>query len=99
MTHKTKQVSLSRIYLDNQNPRHDPIDNEPEIVAHLIAHEKVKSLAADIAIRGTSPLERLAAIPHADKKNFFIAVEGNRRVCALKLLNDPDKAPDRKSVV
>lgn len=94
MSHKPKQVSLGRIYLDNQNPRHDPIDNEPEIVAHLIAHEKVKALAADIAIRGTSPLERLAAIPHADKKNFFIAVEGNRRLCALKLLNDPDKAPE-----
>lgn len=94
MQYRTKQVPLSKIYLDNDNPRHDPIDNEPEIVAHLIAHEKVKNLAADIAKRGTSPLERLAAIPHSVAKSSFIAVEGNRRVCALKLLADPDKAPE-----
>ncbi|VVE80247.1 hypothetical protein [Pandoraea sputorum] len=94
MQYKTKRVSLRRIYLDNINPRHDPIDNEPDIVAHLIAHEQVKALAADIAARGTSPLERLAAVPHTVAKNSFIAVEGNRRVCALKLLSDPEKAPE-----
>jgi len=94
MQYKTKQVPLSRLYLDNENPRHDPIDNEPEIVAHLITHEKVKNLAADIARRGTSPLERLAAVPHSVAKNSYIAVEGNRRICALKLLADPEKAPE-----
>ncbi|WP_277188622.1 hypothetical protein [Caballeronia sp. BR00000012568055] len=94
MTNETKTLQLRRIYLDNDNPRHDPIDNEPEIVAYLVAREKVKELAANIAERGTSPLERLAVVPHGVAKNAFIAVEGNRRLCALKLLSDPEKAPD-----
>ena len=89
-----RPVDLARVFLDNVNPRHDPIDNEPEIIAHLLAKEYVKPLARDIAERGSlSPLERLALIPHARVDGAFVSVEGNRRVCALKLLSDPDKAP------
>src|SRR5688500_8905980 len=88
-------VDLARVYLDNVNPRHDPIDNEREIIAHLLAREYVKPLARDIAERGSlSPLERLAVIPHPSVRDAYISVEGNRRVCALKLLADPEKAPD-----
>ncbi|MEI7298262.1 hypothetical protein WCQ02_39820 [Paraburkholderia tropica] len=94
MSFEPKHIELRRIYLDNTNPRHDPIDNEPDIVAHLIAHEKVKALASDIAEKGTSPLERLAVVPHGRARNSYIAVEGNRRLCALKLLADPEKAPE-----
>jgi hypothetical protein len=86
-------VPLNKIYLDNENPRHEPIDNESEIIKTLIKDEKVKKLASDIASSGsTSPLERMAAIHHSTAKNSFIAVEGNRRLCALKLLSDPDLA-------
>ncbi len=92
--HKFDQIDLSHVYLDNINPRHNPIDNEPEIISYLIARELVKPLARDIAARGTlSPLERLALIPHPKVKGAFLSAEGNRRICALKLLSDPDKAP------
>ncbi|WP_155631218.1 hypothetical protein [Burkholderia stagnalis] len=94
MTFEPKHIELRRIYLDNANPRHDPIDNESDIVAHLIAYEKVKALASDIAEKGTSPLERLAVVPHDLARNSYVAVEGNRRLCALKLLADPEKAPE-----
>lgn len=87
-------VDLAHVFLDNFNPRHDPIDNEPEIIAHLLAREQVKPLARDIAQRGSlSPLERLALVPHSRVRGAFISLEGNRRVCALKLLADPEKAP------
>lgn len=93
MTYLIKEIDVSRIYLANENPRHDPIENEPEIIQHLIAHENVKPLARHIANAGhTSPLERIAVIEHPKIKNAFIAAEGNRRVCAIKLLADPDKA-------
>lgn len=93
MTYSFKEIDLQRIYLDNNNPRHDPIENESEIIHHLIAHEKIKTLARHIAKAGhTSPLERIAVVAHPKVKNAFIAAEGNRRVCAIKLLADPDKA-------
>jgi hypothetical protein len=95
MAHTTQVVPLQKIYLDNENARYDPIDSEPEITAHLIAHEYVRALARDIVRRGsTSPLERMAVIPHPEITNAYITAEGNRRLCALKLLHEPDKAPE-----
>ena len=93
MTYSVKEVDLGRIYLDNNNPRHDPINNEAEIISHLIANEGVKPLARHIAKAGrTSPLERIAVVAHPKVKGAYVAAEGNRRVCAIKLLADPDKA-------
>ncbi len=92
-TVKTQEIDISKVYLDNQNPRHDPIDNEPQVIAHLLAHERVRQLARSIAELGTSPLERFAVTPYPDLKGVFVSLEGNRRLCALKLLHDPDKAP------
>lgn len=86
-------VPLHRIYLDNENPRHDPIDNEREIIAYLLRKERVGKLAMDIAEHGTSPLDRLGVIEHPAVPGSYVALEGNRRVCALKLLIDPEKAP------
>lgn len=91
--HSNKVVKIEHIYLDNKNPRHDPIDSEPEIIAHLIAKEGVKALARSISKLGsTSPLERVAVVQHGKAKDRFVSAEGNRRICALKLLSDPAKA-------
>lgn len=93
MSHEIKEVELSRIYLDNNNPRHDPIENEQEIINYLLKKERIKPLARHIAESGNmSPLERLAVVAHPKVKDAYIAAEGNRRICALKLLSDPDKA-------
>lgn len=92
-----KSVAISRIYLDPVNPRHDPINNEREIIAHLLKTEDIRPLAKSISLLGsTSPIELLALAPHPTAKNRFNAAEGNRRICALKLLSDPDKAPTEK---
>lgn len=86
-------VQLHRIYLDNENPRHPPIESEGEIISKLFSAEKVKGLAEDIVRHGVSPLDRMGVIPHPKVSGAYIAVEGNRRLCALKLLHDPEKAP------
>lgn len=88
-----RAVSIASLHLDPENPRHDAIDNEPEIIAALY-RKGVPKLAAHIAEHGLSPLERLAVMKHDKVKNRYIALEGNRRVCALKLLRDPSKAPN-----
>lgn len=93
MSYKTQMVGLQRVYLNNENPRHDPIDDEPQIIEYLLGKEQVTNLAKDIAKLGLSPLERLGVMPHPVAADSFVALEGNRRLCALKLLSDPDKAP------
>lgn len=86
------KVSLDNIYLDNKNPRHDPLENEREIIALLLKDEDVKPLARHIAMAGLSPLELIALAPHATVAGAYIPAEGNRRMCVLKLLADPDRA-------
>ncbi|MGB7432902.1 MAG: hypothetical protein WA921_10600 [Ahrensia sp.] len=87
-----KYVSLSRIALDFVNPRHEPMDSPEDVVEYLCKNEDVLPLARDISKHGVNPLELLAVLPGM-KRGTYIAKEGNRRVCALKLLTDPDLAP------
>ena len=92
-------AALSRLHLDSHNPRHNITEDEPLIIEQLVSGEQILPLAEDICERGLSPLERLAAIPHPTLAGHFVMVEGNRRLCSLKLLRDPAKAPasDRKA--
>ena len=92
-------VNLDRIFLDLKNPRHKPYDTENEVIEYLCEQEKVLQLAKDIKKNGLSPLGLFAVIPDEEgpdnaKRTYFV-VEGNRRVCALKLLDDPERAPSK----
>jgi hypothetical protein len=90
-------VAVDRIFLDLDNPRHDELDSEPAAIERLCRNEQILSLAEDIAINGLNPLENFAVTPahHSGKRssNSYIVIEGNRRICALKLLHDSDRAP------
>ncbi len=97
---KMQLAKISRIQLDLTNPRHEPMETEAEVIQWMLSHEKVRQLASHIVrVGGMSPLELMAVVPHPKLGASFITAEGNRRLCALKLLNDPDKAskePDRR---
>lgn len=93
MAYEPKTIALSKIYLDPENPRHEALPDEQAIIHYLIAEEQVRKLAKDIAEAGSlSPLEPIAVIQHSKVKSGYTVVEGNRRICSLKLLADPDKA-------
>jgi len=92
-------VELNRIFLDPENPRHEPCETQGEIIEFLCQNENIYQLAKDIREHGLNPLELFALIPDDeglddDKETFFVA-EGNRRICALKLLDDPELAPSK----
>ncbi len=90
-------VPLTRLHLDPENPRHDPILDEDKIVAQLFGAEKALAIAKDIVAKGAiSPLDRIGVIEMEDNPGHYIVVEGNRRTCALKVLHDPRKAPNSK---
>lgn len=92
-------VPLGRVFLQLDNPRHDPVKSEADAIAKLCDKEDVLPLARDIVRYGLSPLERFAMVPAGSKRRSskpdtsYLVAEGNRRICALKLLNDPDLAP------
>lgn len=93
-------VPVGRIFLALENPRHEPFESEAQVIEYLCEKEDVYPLARDIQKHGLNPLERLALIPlkkrqGKDGPTSYYAAEGNRRVCALKLLLDPELAPAR----
>jgi hypothetical protein len=89
-------LPIRRLHLDSLNPRHEPLARDAEVIEQLCDKEFVAELAEDIATRGAlSPLEVLGVIPFDGNPGHYIAVEGNRRVCALILLSDPSRAPSR----
>ncbi len=92
-------ISLDRIFLNHENPRHEPYDTQSQTIDWLCANEEVLQLARDITGHGISPLDRFGVYKDLDTggtDETFIAGEGNRRLCALKLLTDPDLAPPQR---
>jgi hypothetical protein len=88
-----KPVPIGRIFLDRSNPRHEPLTTEDEVIEYLCDKEEVWPLARDITAIGLNPLERVALVHIKGQKDAYTMAEGNRRLCALKLLADPDRAP------
>jgi hypothetical protein len=93
-----ESIEIDRIFLYEENPRHEPIEAEPEIIEYLCKDEQVYNLARSISEAGTNPLQLLGVVQipgsgAAATKKVYQAWDGNRRVCAIKLLNDPDLAP------
>lgn len=92
------EVDVDRIFLDQENPRHKPYDSQSEVIEYLCTHESILSLARDISANGLNPIEQFALIPDDGADNCpstYVVAEGNRRICALKLLHDPDLAPSK----
>jgi len=86
-------IRTDRIFLDNDNPRHHPYQDQADTIEYLCRKENVLPLARDIVRHGVNPLEIFALLRSPNSKTSYIAGEGNRRLCAIKLLNDPDLAP------
>lgn len=93
-----KSISINSILLDSENARHGEKHSQSEIYKWMTSGQvaqKVLRLAADIAAKGLSPLDGMGVMPSkAGEKEPWIVVEGNRRVAALKFLNNPKLCPD-----
>lgn len=86
-------VPFNKLHFDPQNPRRNPMEDEAEIRQVLCEDEGVVQLATHIAAHGLNPLARIAVIDHPKLAGHYIVPEGNRRLCALQLLRDPQRAP------
>ena len=91
-------IPVERIHLYEENPRHGAITDPSEIIKVLLQDEQVYELAKSIAEHKTNPLELLGVVEITEEgatEPSYEVWEGNRRVCAVLLLNDPDLAPPK----
>lgn len=80
-------VPLDKLLLDTNNPRIRAGSDQPDCIERLLRKPKqLLALARDIAGNGLSTAPILA---EPVKGGNFIVWDGNRRVTALKLLNEP----------
>ncbi|MFS8182110.1 hypothetical protein ACMG4P_11215 [Pseudovibrio denitrificans] len=91
---KEKNIYVSNIILDLENPRYDKCKSQSDAIASLCKTEQIYALAKDIMENGLNPLEKFALLEvKEDGKRQYVVLEGNRRACALTLLKTPKKGP------
>lgn len=86
-----KEIEVERLAVDLDNFRIGEQDN-PRAAYHAILEEQKESLsnlAADIIDHGLNPAELAIVYPDPEKEGQYVAVEGNRRLTALRLLDTP----------
>lgn len=85
-------VPLKSLNLDISNPRFATAgSSQTEAIQQLFDTSKILELAEEILKLGYFDNEQPIALATDGK---YTILEGNRRVCCLKTLNDPDLTPD-----
>jgi hypothetical protein len=89
-------IATERLSVDLSNFRIGEMDTPREAYRAMIEEEKeyLTNLAGDIIEHGLSPAERFIVAPNPEEPGTFIVHEGNRRVVALTLLENPALAVD-----
>jgi len=91
------QLPLSSIYLDPNNPRFvnsnwitvpdENIDNptiQEQVRIRLIDNFSIEKLKMSMEVNGYLPIDRV--IVREFKKDHYVTLEGNRRICAAKMI-------------
>lgn len=84
-------VSINDIELDPENPRlPESVDRDQQHMLDYIAEStSIEELMQAIGENNYFTGEPIIVIPHPHRDGKFVVVEGNRRLTAVKLLNDP----------
>ncbi|MEX2149008.1 MAG: hypothetical protein WD793_02235 [Steroidobacteraceae bacterium] len=99
MEFERELIPLAKLRLNKENDRHGPLPSEHEAIEWLLTHhsEHMVNIAENIAAHGLSPIESILVLPAGDESpGDYIVWEGNRRVAALKLLDDSNRCHDAK---
>lgn len=93
---KRESVPINLILLSDDNPRLDKSFGEDEAVSKMLLDQKEKlyELAIDICEYGFNPLDTIGVYKSDKYDGFYEVGEGNRRICALKMLINPERIRD-----
>lgn len=97
MKYERKSIPLSSLEIHHKNPRFPVAENQREAIIIMLEKQQNKlfNLAQDIAINGLNPTQLILVTPSKKTKKMFCVLEGNRRVTALKLLNNVNLIPEK----
>lgn len=93
LEHEDVNVSFSKLHFDPINPRGEPEADEEKVRKLFGAQPETLILATHLAENGQNPLDRIGIIKHPRLPGHYVIREGNRRLCAMQLLRDPNRAP------
>lgn len=88
------EIAIADLQLDQANPRFGWLESQADCIEIMFEEygDYITKIATHIAKFGLSP-EPIVILN--DKKNWIVK-EGNRRVLALKVLNNPNEAPENR---
>lgn len=96
-----KNIKLDDLKFDARNPRLpmrlQGITDESKVIDYMVKYGNIVELMLSIAETGYSDAEPLLVV--GEFKDNYIVVEGNRRLAALKLLNNPELAKVRSQSI
>src|ERR1700691_6473252 len=86
-----KPLKIDRLDLDLENPRITLATDQRDAMQKILNEQKVRliNLAESIAVKGLNPMDRCLVMRSDARADKFVVLEGNRRVLAAKLLNNP----------
>lgn len=94
-------IKVENLVFDPKNPRVPQslqgIKDEAKIIEYMVLYGNVTDLMLSIAETGYSDAEPLLVV--RDDKGKYVVVEGNRRLAALKLLNNPNLTDIRVKLI
>ena len=91
MTDEIRSAPLDALLLDPENPRlpESVKRDQRSMLDYISQATSIEELMDAIAQNGFFPGEPLIVVPDATQADKFVVVEGNRRLTAVKLLQDP----------
>ena len=87
------RIPISNLLVDTNNPRLADIQsNQTETIRAIASQQKSKllTLANDIIEYGMDPSTLPVVTPLEQDSEHYVVYEGNRRIVALKILENPD---------
>ena len=102
MSQRIENVELGNLQLDLFNPRLPKTKqgkNEGVVVEYLLLEAATLELMESIGENNFFVGEMLLVIPNKEEPGKYIVIEGNRRLTAVMLLNNPELAKVKKAAI
>src|SRR5271156_6061738 len=87
-----RQLKIADMLLDLENPRISKAGGQNDALQKILEDQDAKLVAlADSIVEngGLNPMDRLLVIRSSDNVGKYVVIEGNRRLAAAKILQNP----------
>jgi hypothetical protein len=87
-----RRIGIDSLLLNTRNPRLDPVGHQDEAIRAMLEdqQDKLLTLAKHMMDNGLNPIDPILVKPYGER---WVVREGNRRIVALKLVNEPALVP------